>query len=484
MEKKFHYNPTTGHVSLCKAEIQCPWGEEVHYATQAEARKGFEDAATQAQAGLPKLRRPKEGPLLSTVMDTSKLAQLREEGYVMVARHPQDPALQVLTYSKLAQLQRKWNDVTTQTRGLIVHSQRDDFSDAVVVERPWRKFFTLAQHESGWSLGDEEEGAASAANSELANLDFTAPAEVTDKCDGSLGILYRAPDGKLALSTKGSFASTQAGYYTKMLRNNEALYGAAEELKNNHPGTSFLFELTGPDNQVVLEYDKDDIILLGAVEKESGRYNSTRAYAKEWSSKGHTVAEALPAANLTEALAIPDRPGREGLVVRIAAEDPKKQMMLKVKQEDYLRLHRLASGFTKSAARAYLRDSQATMADLLEAGRQGDFNRVPELGESLRVVREGKSPFHAKVYEGHASHLNATVTPKLKELAEAHDQVKALPESAFRGATASKNFAVSIAQETPFKKAQLFSFFNARLQGKTLEEMSSSSVLRSLSKSV
>ena len=41
-------------------------------------------------------------------------------------------------------------------------------------------------------------------------IESDAPVEVTDKMDGSLGILYRRPDGVCAIATRGSFASDQA----------------------------------------------------------------------------------------------------------------------------------------------------------------------------------------------------------------------------------------------------------------------------------
>ena len=269
-----------------------------------------------------------------------------DDGYISVQSHPDDPDLKVMNYSRAAQYEGKWNDATKNARGLMIRSARDDFGDAVVVERPWKKFFTLSQIRNddgtpGWALGDEEENSSSVPT-ELDRLDFSAPANVTDKMDGSMGILYEAPDGKLAIATKGSFRSDQAVMYTKMLRENTKYYDAAKQLRDKNTNTTFVFELIGKDNQIVVPYDENDITFIGAVDRNDGKYHTVTEYSEIWSkNKGLTTTEVMPANNLQEALSLPDREGREGVVVMIQSDDLDKQMQIKIKQEDYLKLHRV-----------------------------------------------------------------------------------------------------------------------------------------------
>lgn len=475
--KQYHVNKD-GVVGVCRATNNCPFGsQEDHHPSETAAREAYENSmkfheVRTHNAGRARPRRVE--PKLSTVMDTELLESMVKQNYVMTSPHPEDPNLVVMSYSKQAQAAGKWNDATKQARGLIVRKNGDSFADATLVERPWRKFFTLSQIQGedgkpGWALGDEDDGPQVRGGfNETDNLDFEAPAEVTDKMDGSLGVLYRAPDGKLSVSTKGSFASDQAIAYTKMLRENPKYYDAAEKLKSANPGTTFLFELVGKDNQIVLNYEKDDIVFLGAVDSESGVYRSTKDFP-EWSEdEGLTRAETMEAGNLREALALPDRENREGVVVRLKSDDPEKQMQLKIKQEDYLKLHRLLNAVSKTKTRELLRDSVSSTSvdNLMEVAKTKDITHIPRGKETLEFYRTGESPLHKKLYDEQRAHFENAILPKVEAMKSAHDYVEGLPEERFQGdhRDLKKAFAVEVKDKPPFERAQAFEFFNARLQ--------------------
>ena len=202
---KFHVNPKTGEAGVCRAKHKCRFGlsEQQHFASENAAREHFEQSMTDSTIVANKAVRSRSdaSPLpLSDIMDVDSLKQMIDSIYVTVSEHPDDPSLKVLTYSHSAQANGVWNNVTKQTRGLILRSEKEDFSDAVVIERPWSKFFTLSQHSSGWALGDEDDGDLDAKESSVADIDFDSPAEITDKADGSLGVLYDAPNGTLGLA--------------------------------------------------------------------------------------------------------------------------------------------------------------------------------------------------------------------------------------------------------------------------------------------
>ena len=96
--------------------------------------------------GEPELGRRYDGQMkLSEILETDLVAREVRDGYISCSGHPDDPALKVLCYGKVTQIMGHWNEATKQCRGLIVRSARDDFSDAGLVARPWRKFFTLQQ---------------------------------------------------------------------------------------------------------------------------------------------------------------------------------------------------------------------------------------------------------------------------------------------------------------------------------------------------
>lgn len=378
MSQKFHISPKVGPAKCsAKAPESCDFRGSPHFDTMDEAVRVFEVEVRKSRQSLAKVS-------LADIMDTDMLRDMVEQGYVASSRHPDDDSLQVLSYSRSTQFEGRWNDVTNQARGLIIQSSVSKFSDAVVVERPWRKFFTIEQMSEGpdgkraWALGDEDDGPGHS-TIDASQIDFHAPAEVTDKLDGSLGILYRAPDGQLALSTKGSFTSDQAVEYTKFLRENEAFYQAAENLKKGDQ-TTHLFELVGPDNPIVLNYDKQDIVLLGGVDKSSGVYRSPEDFKQVWGeSQGLSRTEIMPAKNLHEALAMGDRENREGMVVRFKSNDPNQQVMVKIKQEDYLKLHRVSTALTPKR--------------VLSLITEGDFEQVREkmstpIQERMDAVKE------------------------------------------------------------------------------------------------
>jgi RNA ligase len=132
-----------------------------------------------------------------------------------------------------------WNAVTLTCRGLIADERGD------ILARPLPKFFNHDQPEAPVIALDE-------------------PVVVTDKADGSQGIIYPTPDGP-AVATRGSFASDQALHATGLLRSR---YGGW-----NPPAfLTVLVEIVYPANRIVLDYaGLDDLLLLGAVDVETCR---------------------------------------------------------------------------------------------------------------------------------------------------------------------------------------------------------------------
>ncbi|WP_201374000.1 RNA ligase [Ktedonobacter robiniae] len=115
-----------------------------------------------------------------------------------------------------------------------------------IVARPFPEFFNL----------DE----AIANGEQLPAEDF----EVTEKLDGSLGILYWL-DGEPRLATRGSFTSNQALVGTKIFQER---YGSAYF----YPDFTYLFEIIYLANRIVVDYKgMEDIILLAIIETKTGR---------------------------------------------------------------------------------------------------------------------------------------------------------------------------------------------------------------------
>lgn len=247
-------------------------------------------------------------PHITDLLDPELLGAMVEQRYVRAQQHP-EAALTVYNYTSAAQYERVWNDVTLACRGLIVDSA------GVVVARPFRKFFNYSEHVDGQLPSDE-------------------PVHVTDKLDGSLGILYPLGD-RWAIATRGSFSSDQAAHGTKVWNERYATTFTPT------PGWTYLFEIIYPENRIVVDYgDIDDLVLLGAVEIRTGRSIPLTEARAGW--PGPVVTE-LEYHTLADALAAPQRENSEGVVIHFTASDQR----VKFKSEEYMRLHRIVTGVSE-----------------------------------------------------------------------------------------------------------------------------------------
>jgi RNA ligase len=263
--------------------------------------------------------------LLADVLDPAALAAAIEAGLVRVQRHPGRPYL-IHNYTQACQYAGAWTAVTLACRGLIV-----DESTGEVIARPLTKFFNHDQAQAPALRPD-------------------APVAVTDKADGSLGIVHPDGDG-WAVATRGSFTSDQARHATGLLRSRYAGFTPPD-------GLTVLVEIVYPANRIVLDYaGLDDLILLGAVEIATGRTFGPAA-VPHWPGP---VVDSFGYATLAEALAAPPRDGREGLVVHFLDTDER----VKIKYAEYVRLHRLVTGL-----------SARTVWEVLVAG--GDLDALTE----------------------------------------------------------------------------------------------------------
>lgn len=258
---------------------------------------------------------------LHDVVDLDALDSMLAGGYVRVGECPTSP-LRIYNYTAKAQYQRVWNQVTTRCRGLIVNL------DNVVIARPFEKFFN---------------------HFELDPLP-TGPVHVTDKLDGSLGILYY--DGTApAVATRGSFTSNQATHATRLLRER---YGTFFP----HPNWTYLVEIVYPGNRIVVDYGTDDdLVLIGAVDIATGRSIPLDDAAATWPGP---VVESFAYGSLHEALATPERTGAEGFVVHFTDCDTR----VKVKYPSYVTLHQIVTNLSTISVFDHLR-SGAPLDDLL-----------------------------------------------------------------------------------------------------------------------
>lgn len=231
-----------------------------------------------------------------------------EEGLISYQCHPVWPNLAIFNYTVKCQFKARWDPVTKACRGLIV-----DLEDDRVIARPFPKFFGIQ---------------------ELPSLGLKIPngkPEVTVKLDGSLGISYQTPDGKLHWATRGSFASPQAKIA-------EELWADRSKVP---PDLTLLCEIIHPDTRVVVPYEFADLILIGAIETESGRDLSWDELAALGKDVKLRAVERLPF-DLEEAVARAQQiraDSGEGFVLRWPDG-----FRVKVKAPEYLEVHRAIIG--------------------------------------------------------------------------------------------------------------------------------------------
>lgn len=244
---------------------------------------------------------------LSEMLDVELLHRHIEDGYV---RTQTDGVRTIFNYTEKCQFDRVWDHVTRSCRGLIVDE------DSVVVARPFLKFFNYGEPEAP-------------------EVDVNDRVICFDKMDGSLAIGFPYGDGTYGVATRGSFASDQAIHGTKVLRERYGSFVPPE-------GVTPLFEIIYPDNRIVVDYGgMDDLVLLGGAEIETGRFVSPGDASVMFDWPGPVVGQ-MPYATLGEALAAPPRDNAEGMVVYF----PDTGGRVKIKQEDYVRLHRIVTGLS------------------------------------------------------------------------------------------------------------------------------------------
>jgi RNA ligase len=255
--------------------------------------------------------------------------------------------LLVFNYNQMAQYAEEWNAFEIMSRGLIIDSKTGE-----IVARSFDKFFNWGER----------------------GIFTTAPiVSITEKLDGSLGILYRK-DGEYRIATRGSLESEQAIWATEYLNQNYKLDNLPIEY-------TLLFEIIYPGNRVVVNYgERQDLVLLAARNRFMGHhleYARVRALAHRYGfslpydgvySYGSSVDELLSNVELLGE-------NEEGYVAEFADGQ-----RFKFKSKQYLRLHKLLT-----------RLSFKNMLHALEHGELGTFlEGIPDefLGQAKVWIAE------------------------------------------------------------------------------------------------
>src|ERR1700675_2384986 len=282
--------------------------------------------------------------LLKDILNYDLFKRMLDEGYLRSQVHPKYSELAIFNYTEAAQFDRLWNDATNKCRGLILRLDNGVLDEnAEVVARPFNKFHNL---NTEYAPGTME-----------ANLPAEAPL-VTTKLDGSMGVVYLYAD-EYRVATRGSFDSDQARWASAWYEQHQLVHPASWPAD-----VTPVCEVIYAANRIVVDYTFEGLVLLSMIDNETGR-ELARADVEVWAKvNGLPV---VPKFDKTLAeCAAENTANEEGYVLSYS-----NGVKVKVKFEEYVRLHRILTGLNPKTVWEMLSQGQAdAIANLLPAPRR------------------------------------------------------------------------------------------------------------------
>jgi RNA ligase len=228
------------------------------------------------------------------------------EGLIEKNSHPTLP-IAIYNYSRKVQYEGLWDTITRNCRGLVLDN------DGNVLAKPFGKFFNMEEHEL----------------SEIPNETF----EVFEKMDGSLGILFWY-QGKWIFASKGSFTSDQAIKGQEML--------SKYDIQPVPKGYTTLVEIIYPENRIVCDYgDEESLVALTMISNVSGKEFDYSSLIQVCEVVGFPVVKRYDGVEDYKTLKSIIESNQEGFVIRF-----RNGFRMKIKGEEYVRLHRILTGFS------------------------------------------------------------------------------------------------------------------------------------------
>lgn len=248
-----------------------------------------------------------------------------ENGLVLKNNHPTLP-IAIYNYSRETQYESKWDYITLMCRGLVLDNEGN------VIAKAFNKFFNLEEHKP----------------EEIPNEPF----EVYEKLDGSLGILFHY-NGEWVLATKGSFTSDQSVRGLEMLKKYDY-----ERLIS---GFTYLFEIIYDENRIVCQYNYEDLILLSVFDNSDGSEINIHKDILPNNNRVKNVCQNIGFNFVKKYDGIRDfselkskiSNDAEGYVIRF-----ENGFRMKIKGEEYVRLHKILTSFSNVDIWEYLKDGK------------------------------------------------------------------------------------------------------------------------------
>ena len=255
----------------------------------------------------------------------TELDQRVKDGWINVTKSGN---LSLYNYSNRCVFERGWDEYTMAARGLVVDET------GRILARPWPKFFNLGERPDD-------------------KLPTETP-ELSKKYDGSLLIVfYDDLSQRWRAVTRGCWDNIQTKYANLWLKKHSWKLDL---------GMTYLFELVAPWNRIVVAYGKEDMILLGAVDTQTGvdwSYAKARGFAleRELSPVEYEV-RPLDSVKLDD----PAIKNEEGFVARFS-----NGVRVKLKYAQYIYLHKIMTGLSVKG-----------IWEILASGNEPDLSAVPD----------------------------------------------------------------------------------------------------------
>lgn len=279
-------------------------------------------------------------------MNLEVLNKYYEDGLLQKQTHPSLP-LTIWNYTPKVQYENLWDEITLSCRGLVTGDSGE------IVARPFKKFFNI----------------------EEAKYTPTSDFEVYEKMDGSLGILFNYA-GEWILATRGSFTSDQS------IKGRELI--EKYDYKRLDKSYTYLFEIIYPENRIVCTYDFEDLVLLGMIKTASGNEanihpgnGDVRIY-NLLSNIGLNIVKKYDGIEDYHSLKGIISDTNEGFVIRFSNGD-----RIKIKGEEYLRLHKIMTNLSTTAVWETLSNS-GNIEDILVDVPDEFYERIKEYSDSLK----------------------------------------------------------------------------------------------------
>ena len=314
------------------------------------------------------------------MLDT--LEKYHKEGLLYKQVHPTLP-LTIWNYTEKVQYEGLWDDITLMSRGLVT----DDKGN--VVARPFKKFFNL------------EEG------KHTSTSDF----DVYEKMDGSLGIFFYY-EGGWVMATRGSFTSDQAVKGYEMMFN--------YDFASLHKDYTYLFEIIYKSNRIVVDYDFEDVVLLGMVNTKTGY--EVDLYSGDVDVRLKNIVSNVGLKVVKKYDGISDyltlksmvKNNEEGFVVRFSNGD-----RMKIKGEEYLRLHKIMTQVSTTSIWEVLSNGD-DIDELLKDVPDEFYKKVKSYVGELKYSHFQISEYCGKYHDSYryGKYGDKEVEPSKKEFAE------------------------------------------------------------------